>query len=80
MLRPKWYNDQCLYPEHFEYFSDYLMAQQSFGNACNGIPNYGILNICWSEAEMQMGILNISKLSLLTHQGEYIDIEKNCYD
>ncbi|ODN43957.1 type VI secretion system baseplate subunit TssK [Piscirickettsia litoralis] len=77
MLRPKWYNDQYLYPEHFECLTEYLMVQQKFGNASYGIPNYGLLDIRWSEAEMQLGILKLSKLSLLTYQGEYIDIGKN---
>ncbi|ODN41251.1 type VI secretion system baseplate subunit TssK [Piscirickettsia litoralis] len=77
MLKPKWYNDQYLYPEHFECLTEYLMAQQKFGNASNGIPNYGLLDIRWSDTEMQLGILKFSKLSFLTYEGEYIDIGKN---
>ncbi|AKP74091.1 type VI secretion system baseplate subunit TssK [Piscirickettsia salmonis] len=77
MLKPKWYNDQYLYPEHFECLTEYFMVQKKFGSASYGIPNYGLLDICWSEAEMQLGILKLSRLSLLTHEGEYIDICKN---
>ncbi|MGJ3493304.1 type VI secretion protein, family [Piscirickettsia salmonis] len=77
MLKPKWYNDQYLYPEHFECLTEYLMVQQKFGNASYGIPDYGLLDICWSEAEMQLGILKLTCLRLLTHEGEYIDIDKN---
>ncbi|AKP74103.1 type VI secretion protein, family [Piscirickettsia salmonis] len=77
MLKPKWYNDQYLYPEHFECLTEYLMAQQKVGSASHGIPNYGLLDICWSEAEMQLGILKLNRLRLLTHEGEYINIGKN---
>ncbi|QSH41070.1 type VI secretion system baseplate subunit TssK [Lentisphaerota bacterium ZTH] len=78
----KWYMGQSLLPDHFEHLQNALSAK-SFKIICSsGIPFYGITRLEVEESFLKMGIVRVTKLEMITVDGQVIQqgVNAECKD
>ncbi|MCP3966194.1 MAG: type VI secretion system baseplate subunit TssK [Lentisphaerae bacterium] len=73
----KWYMGQSLLPDHFEHLQNALSAKFFKIMCSSGVPFYGVTRLEIEESFLKMGIVRVTKLEMITIDGQVIELEIN---